>query len=42
MQLESKILLEDLRQACEHILEFTKDKMLSDYAGDKLLRSKKD
>jgi uncharacterized protein with HEPN domain len=39
MQLESKKLLEDVRLACEHILEFTKDKVLSDYTYNDLLRS---
>ncbi|MFC1634670.1 DUF86 domain-containing protein [Planctomycetota bacterium] len=39
MLLEAKKLLEDIRQACERILEFTKDKGLSDYTGDTLLRS---
>jgi len=39
MQLESKKLLEDVRLACERILEFTKDKELSDYTCNGLLRS---
>lgn len=39
MQLESKKLLEDVRLACERILEFTKDKVLSDYTCNDLLRS---
>jgi uncharacterized protein with HEPN domain len=39
MQLESKKLLEDIRLACERILEFTKGKALSDYTCNDLLRS---
>ena len=39
MQLESKKLLEDVRLACEHILEFTKENTLGDYICNDLLRS---
>jgi len=39
MRLETKKLLEDIRQASERILEFIKGKVLSDYNSDALLRS---
>jgi uncharacterized protein with HEPN domain len=39
MRLESKKLLEDIRQASERILEFTENRTSSDYASDAMLRS---
>jgi len=39
MRLESKKLLEDIRQACEQIQEFTAHKNFGDYSNNALLRS---
>ena len=39
MRLEAKKCLEDIRQAAEFILQFTKGKSFADYDGDVLLRS---
>jgi uncharacterized protein with HEPN domain len=39
MQLEAKKLLEDIRLACEEILNFTEGKTFQDYQKERLLRS---
>ena len=39
MQLESKKLIEDIRQSSQRILEFTENKTFSDYSNEALLRS---
>jgi len=39
MQLESKKILEDIRLAAAHILEFTSDKTFNDYENNQMLQS---
>lgn len=39
MHLESKKILEDIRLAAAHILEFTSDKTFDDYENDQMLQS---
>jgi len=39
MQIEAKKFLEDLHQAAERVLEFTRDKTFENYDNDDLLRS---
>ena len=39
MHLESKKILEDIRLAAAHILEFTSDKTFDDYESDQMLQS---
>ena len=39
MQLEYKKLLEDIRQACVHISQYTENKNFEDYKSDSLLQS---
>jgi len=39
MQLESKKILEDIRLAAAHIIDFTADKTVEDYTNDEMLQS---
>jgi len=39
MQLESKKILEDVRSAAAHILDFTSDRTFDDYINDEMLQS---
>ncbi len=39
MQLETKKILEDIRLAAAHILDFTSGKTFDDYADDEMLKS---
>ncbi|MBN2375498.1 MAG: DUF86 domain-containing protein [Sedimentisphaerales bacterium] len=39
MQIEAKKFLEDIRQAAERVLEFTRDKTFENYDNDDFLRS---